>query len=474
MIEDIYKRIWELSPKVRTQESYAELTGLTKELIGLYDLQGRLSVDPFSPTRQRSLSLPVDKLNNLLKDRTCLVTGGLGCVGSALVHEVLKFDIKHLIILDKQEQLKSGSNVTYSPVDKPSARVTYVTADVEDLQSVQDIFTKYRPDFVFHTAAQRDPGLAESKIFDTVRTNVIGTHNIVKACESSGSVKQFVFSSTGKASRYLTEEIYAGTKKICEFILDAYSRKGKVKYGMVRFTHILDNSLMNEQLKEESEKDDFIAVHCPGKFVTAQNVKEAAYLLLNALIFSEDKVCNFLIVRNLEWPVESLEMALYYIKQSGRAMPVVFKGNPIGYTEKFFRGQMNWSRPQDLNLLINVYEEKYRKHNEEEDIIIARICPVNEVVLEGVLQKIAGSAGDAEMKEALVGGLHEIVRESLKHVDKEDTVNILSWGLHEKFLEIEKAKISDYGPIIPLLFESLEGTEYYARVQNLLPQKTKP
>lgn len=471
MIDDVYRKIWELSPKVRTEESYIELTKLTRELIGLYDLQGRLSSDPFSPTRQRSLSLPVEKINDLLTDRTCLVTGGLGCVGSTLVNELLKFDLKYLIILDKQEQVSLGSKVTYSPIDKPGSKVTYVTADIQDFQSVQDIFTKYRPDFVFHTAAQRDPGLAESKIFDTVSVNVIGTLNIVKACESSGSVKQCIFSSTGKASRYLTEEIYAGTKKMCEYILDVYSRKGNVRYGMVRFTHILDNSLMNQQLKEESEKDDFIAVHCPGKFVTAQNVKEAAFLLINSLVYSEDKVCNFLIVRNLEWPVESLEMALYYIKHSGRAIPVIFKGNPIGYTEKFFRGQMNWARPQDLNLLINVYEERFRRHNAEDDIIISHISPVNEDVLEGVLQKIANSTGDLEMKDDLIGGLYEIVKDSLKYVDKEDTVNILKWGLHEKFLEIEKAKASDYGAIIPLMFESLRGTAYYEQVENLSYEK---
>lgn len=460
MIEDIYKRIWELSPSVRKNESYEELTKLTKELITLYDLQGRLSCDPFSPTRQRKLSLPFEKINHELKDSTCLVTGGLGCVGSTLVDALLEFDIMRIIIIDERQ-----------PVHKLDPKVMFVQCDVRDALSVQNIFTQYRPDFVFHTAAQRDPGFAESHIFETVSTNVLGTLNVVKACELSGSVKQCVFSSTGKASRYLTEEIYAGTKKLCEFILDAYARSGKVKYCMVRFTHILDNSLMNKQLMDECEKDDFIAVHCPGKFVTAQNVREAVCLLLNALIYSEDGQCNFLLVRYLEWPVESLEMALYYVKQSGRAMPVIFMGNPVGYSEKFFRGQMDWSNPQDLNLLINVYEQKYRRYNQDNDIIISHICPINKNVLEKVLHKMERATGENDTKECLVEGLKEIVKESLLHVDKEDTVNILNWGLQQKFLEIEKAKISDYGPIIPLMFKSLEGSEYYKQVENLLYQK---
>ena len=70
MIEDIYKQIWALSPQVRNKDSYDKLTSLTKELIGLYDLQGRLSEDPFSPTRLRKLSLAVHQVGLLLRNST--------------------------------------------------------------------------------------------------------------------------------------------------------------------------------------------------------------------------------------------------------------------------------------------------------------------------------------------------------------------------------------------------------------------
>ena len=461
MIEELYKRIWGLSPFVKSKDSYAELTALTKELIRLYDLQGRLGEDPFSPTRQRKLSLPSEKVSELLKGSICLITGGLGCVGTSLLSEILQFDVKQVILLDKETSLSTISD----------SRIEHVVCDVRDFNSLKSAFLMYGPEYVFHTAAQRDPGYAESHIEETVSTNVIGTLNVVIASEESGTVKQCIFSSTGKASRYLTEEIYAGTKKLCEYILDTYAATGSVRYGMVRFTHILDNSLMNQQLLSQCEKDDYIAVHCPGKFVTAQNVKEAAYLMLNALIYSEDKHCNFLLVRNLEWPVESLEMALYYVKRSGRAMPVIFMGNPIGYTEKFFRGQMDWANPQELNLLINVYEQRYRKYNHDNDIIISHNSPVDKVVVDKVLREIKCATGENDNKKYLVQGLKEIVRDSLNRVDRQDTVHILNWGLQQKFLEIEKAKASDYGSIIPMMFESLESSEYYKQVENLLSLK---
>ena len=59
---------------------------------------------------------------------------------------------------------------------------------------------------------------------------------------------------------------------MCEYILHAYAKESKTKYAMVRFTHIIDNSLMDQELDAASKHDEYIAVHSPGKYVTAQNV----------------------------------------------------------------------------------------------------------------------------------------------------------------------------------------------------------
>ncbi|MEJ1238186.1 polysaccharide biosynthesis protein [Chryseolinea sp. T2] len=460
MIEDLYKRIWKLSGNVGQRDAYTNLVSLTSELITLYDQQGRLSEDPFQPTRLRVLSLP-ENMGELLKDRVCVITGGSGCVGSALLDELLQFEVKKIVVFD----------MAPLPAHRKHPKIVFEQGDVRCKQRLLSAFAAHQPEIVFHTAAQRDPGYAESHIFETISTNVTGTLNVVLACEATPSVKHCAFSSTGKSSRYFTEEVYAGTKKMCEYILDMYSRRGRVRYCMVRFTHILDNSLMNQQLMREAESNDYIAVHCPGKFVTAQNVNEGARLMMNTLAYAEENHSNFLLVRNLEWPVESLEMALYYIKRSGRKMPVIFLGNPIGYTEKFFRGQMDWSNPHELNLLINVYEQRYRKYNQDNDIIISHIAPVNDDLIAQTLEPIVNSTGDTDSFTAMKSALRQIVEDSLQRVDKDDTVNILNWGLQQKFLDAEKAKASDYGQIIPMMFKSLETSDYYKHVEGLLLQR---
>jgi hypothetical protein len=99
MIEDIYQRIWNLSRRVDQPSAYAELVSLTQDLISLYDEQGRLSEDPFHPTRLRALSLP-DNLGEIMDQRVCLVTGGSGCVGSTLIDCLLNYNIDKVVVLD--------------------------------------------------------------------------------------------------------------------------------------------------------------------------------------------------------------------------------------------------------------------------------------------------------------------------------------------------------------------------------------
>lgn len=442
----VYEKIWELSPQLNIPENYKILQELTAALIESYNEGGRLDENPFAATIHRTLSLPKDKINALLKSSTCLVTGGMGCVGSRLVSQLAEFEISKIIVLDK--------NAPASAITIPG-KIIYIQADICDQEMLNAIFEVYQPNFVFHTAAQRNPGYAEKHIAETVNTNIFGTLNLVLACEHTTSVQQCIFSSTGKASRYFTNEVYAATKKIDEYIFDTYSRKSKICYSFVRFTHILDNSLMNMELKEQS-KTDHIAIHSPGKYVTAQNAAEAASLLLNALLTARVNECNFLIVRHLEWPVESLEMALHYIKEGGRPIPVIFSGNPKGYTEKFFRGQMDWSAPDELNLLINVYENKYKTYNEEGDIIISKAIPANELILEQALAALKAAKSEILIGQCLISGLRTIVQEMLQHVDQQDTIHILQWGLQPQPESTGGSYVESYCPIVELLRESLE------------------
>ncbi|MDQ2753861.1 MAG: NAD-dependent dehydratase, partial [Bacteroidota bacterium] len=103
MTDELYKRIWQLSPRVQQMDAFTELTQLTKQLIDVYAEQGRLDQNPFEPSLGRKVNLPFELINQQLQNSICIVTGGLGCVGTILVNELLKFDVKQIVILDKNK-----------------------------------------------------------------------------------------------------------------------------------------------------------------------------------------------------------------------------------------------------------------------------------------------------------------------------------------------------------------------------------
>jgi len=466
MDEDLYELLWRYSEKSAFMDNFPILADLTEKLIHVYEEQGRLASNPFIPSRERSLTLPFDQIAKVLKDKVCLVTGGLGCVGSNLIQELVMFQPRLIVILD----CNSTEDSKYKIIQ--DERIVLERCSVADFSDVSMVFETYQPHIVFHTAAQRDPGLAESTIQHSVQTNVIGTWNMLRVIQKSFSVEQFVFSSTGKASRYFTEEVYAATKKICEMLVDYYSKKCPEKYfSMVRFTHIVDNSLMDNELKSMAQFGDHVAIHSPGKFVTAQNAKEAAYLMLNGLIYAEFGRSNFLLVKNLEWPVESLEVALYYIKHYQRKIPIVFTGNPNGYGEKFFRGQLDWSSPGDMNLLINAYESRTKRLSESNDFIISSIIPYDQTKLETLIELLETTTGESETKEILIGGLKSIFVYSLSKVEKALTLQILKWGIDPKFLAADNTKVKDFGEMVPLMIDSLIDTPYADDLSMITNQK---
>ncbi|MCC5937646.1 MAG: polysaccharide biosynthesis protein [Lunatimonas sp.] len=460
MRDDIFSLIWEASAESDTQSGYEELVTLTQKLVNTYESQGRIVEDPLLPSRNRILSLPLDEVGDIVRGKICLVTGGLGCVGSKLVRELLVFQPKRIVICDIRSE-----NDSFFPIPKDD-RIQLETCSILDQEGLMEVFDRYSPQLVFHTAAQRNPGLAEKKISNTLDLNIKGTWNLLNVCETSVSVERVVFSSTGKASRYYTEEVYSASKKVCEMLMDYFSRRNPEKlFAMVRFTHIVDNSLMNDELRRCAYESDRINIHSPGKFVTAQNVEEAAFLMLNGLVYSESGQCNFLLVKNLEWPVESLEVALYHIKMSGRRIPIVFVGNPLGYGEKFFRGQLDWSQSLELNLLINVYENRVRKINSSKDIIISTLIPYDESELIDFVNRLDPQLCEVEAKNLLIASMRKIFAYSLSKVDPGITYEILKWGISPKFLAADNIKVSDFGVMVPLMIESLNGTE---RIDELM------
>jgi nucleoside-diphosphate-sugar epimerase len=459
---EVIKRIQQVvppgSPEPQDPEVLATLRTLTVELIEAYQAEGQLQEDPFSDVRDRTIHLYTSEVSEKVKGKVALVTGGEGCVGSDLVKKLVELGAKHVISVDNA---RCGCSLDPKPMGEKEASVTRYAADVRNYDALNHIFDVERPELVFHLAAQRLPGLAEKKVRETISTSLLGAENIIKLCESYG-VEQCVFSSTGKASRYFTAEVYAASKKLAEWQFAKAVQEGKVTYSMVRFTHTLDNSLVSQQIDEKIKVGPVVNVHAPHRYLTAQNLSEARHLLLNALIFSELDKLKFFTVTNLGWPTETLEMILYKIVLSGKELPIYFQGLQPGYEEPFFLGQFDYSKPTEIHLLINTLEDPYRTHDPSGDMIVAELAPFSIEVLDKHVAALKTLVADldlpeTQLKPCLAEAVREITASIVAKASPQALLRILKWGINPRRVKAKEITVESHRDILELLVKGLYG-----------------
>jgi nucleoside-diphosphate-sugar epimerase len=459
---EVIQRIQELvppgSPEPQEPEVLATLRNLTVELIEAYKAEGQLEDDPFFDVRHRTIHLYTSEVSEKLQGKVALVTGGEGCVGSDLVEKLVELGAKRVISVDNA---RCGYSLDPKPAGETEGIVTHYAVDVRNYEGLNSIFEVEKPELVFHLAAQRQPGLAERKVRETISTSLLGTENIIKLCEKYG-VEQCIFSSTGKASRYFTAEVYAASKKIAEWQFAQAVQQGKVTYSMVRFTHTLDNSLVSQQIDDKIKIGPVVNVHAPHRYLTAQNLSEARHLLLNALIFSEPEQLKFFTVTNLGWPTETLEMILYKIVQSGKAWPIYFQGLQPGYEEPFFLGQFDYSNPTEIHLLINTLEDPYRTFDPSKDTIIAQLAPFSTEILDKHIAALKALIADSELPETqlklyLAEAVREITSSICAKASPQALLKILKWGINPKRVKGGEIEVAKHQDILGLLAKGLYG-----------------
>jgi hypothetical protein len=230
---------------------------------------------------------------------------------------------------------------------------------------------------------------------------------------------------------------------------------------MVRFTHMLDNSSMIEQITSKVKQGRPINIHAPERYVAGQNVGEAVHLLLNSLILSQTKQLIFVLVRNLGWPTESLEVALHMIQQSGKNLPIYFQGIPVGYEEPFFLGQVDWSKQTEINTLINALETWYDSSiSSSGDMIVASTIPFSSAVLTQQLADLRILAADlqtpqSEIKQKLAEVVWQVSKSSMLLATPQQLLQILQWGMNLKQYQRGEFSLAPYKPFIELVVQSL-------------------
>ena len=330
----------------------ARLRPITAELAELAH-DPAAQYEEFEQRRSRSLSLPPALLREGIAGRAVLVTGGSGCIGSALLREL--------------ELLQPGRVVSISRTPSGSASaspaVEYRRCDILDREALSAVFRDAAPDVVFHLAAQRDPGLAERTVAESILTNAIGTSNVVDAAERQG-VGSFVYASTGKALRPYTPHIYAATKKLGELLtLAAANRGGLGRCAVARFTHVVDNSIVLRRFRAATNREA-LHLHDPATMFYTQSAREAAQLLLwsnwNA---GRRPTVELAAIRDLGMPAKLLDVALGVVASGRGAQAIYLRGYEPGYEDSYYPGLYDPQTAADVSPLLNAFEAGEARHD---------------------------------------------------------------------------------------------------------------
>lgn len=230
-IRDIIKICNETKARVRRLPEIAST--LTDSLsstvrdINYEDLLGRDTVIIRNP-----------ELHDFVHDKTVMVTGGGGSIGSELCRQIAANDPKELIIVDIYE------NSTYELEVElrryyPETHIEVLIASVRDYDRLDTIFAKYRPDVIYHAAAHKHVPLMETSPNEAIKNNCLGTLNLAKLSDKY-NVKRFVMISTDKAVR--PTNVMGASKRICEMIVQTYNRRSNTEFVAVRFGNVLGSN----------------------------------------------------------------------------------------------------------------------------------------------------------------------------------------------------------------------------------------
>ncbi|GGL91384.1 NAD-dependent epimerase/dehydratase family protein [Nakamurella endophytica] len=397
-------------PPGRPHLSAADITALmgpTQALIRHRADAGRAEYRRFRDLRDRAITVDPRRSLAAHRGRTVLVTGGTGCIGSALLEQLQQW---------RPERLVSLSRGVSAPARRV-AGVEYRSVDVRDREAVAAVVRELRPQLVYHLAAQHDPSLAEREVARTLSTNVTGTANVLDACRRYGV--PLVHASTGKAMRPYSNDVYAASKKLAEWLLASAARSGQVVTGAARFTHVVDNSIICRRLTGWARDRMPVRLHSPDVSFYLQSALEAAQLLVAVGLEAVRGHQRLAAIRDLGWPISLMDLAVGLLAETGSPTAIYLCGFEAGYERRPYPGLYDPRTSGDRSPLFNAWEAAMT--TDAEHCPDVDVCPVPAVqdngpqpFIDAVARLAAADADPDVLRDALDSASWSVLSSSVR------------------------------------------------------------
>ena len=289
-----------------------------RSLPGMYQLvNGEVNVSKLRDVEVEDLlgrdpiCVDLDSILGYVQNKTVLVTGGGGSIGSELCRQIASHKPQQLVILDIYENnvydIQQELKTKY-----PELKMTVLIASVRNTNRMNWIFEQYKPDIVYHAAAHKHVPLMEDSPNEAVKNNVFGTWKTVQAAAFYG-VKKFVLISTDKAVN--PTNIMGASKRICEMIIQTFNNHYETEFVAVRFGNVLgSNGSVIPLFRKQILAGGPVTVTHPDIIRYFMTIPEAVSLVLQAGAYAKG---GEIFVLDMGEPVKILDLAENLIRLSG-------------------------------------------------------------------------------------------------------------------------------------------------------------
>ena len=325
----------------------SKISSILKELNKLKDISVKIlpNVDNLIEEGNLSTQLRNIKLEDLLgreeikintkevfdfiQDKIVFVTGGGGSIGSELINQIAKYNPKRIINIEINE---NASYLMELELKRKYPYLDYKTeiASIRDLDKLDMLFDKYKPEILFHAAAHKHVPLMENNPEEAIKNNIFGTKNVAECCLKY-KLESVVLISTDKAVN--PTNVMGATKRVCEMIFQKYSEKdSNTKFMAVRFGNVLGSNgsviPIFSKLIEEGKNLTLTHKDIIRYFMT---IPEAAQLVIEAATIGKG---GEILILDMGEPVKIYDLAKNMIKLSGSNVGIDIVGLRPG--EKLF------------------------------------------------------------------------------------------------------------------------------------------
>ncbi|MEY4703532.1 MAG: hypothetical protein RIR96_1429, partial [Bacteroidota bacterium] len=260
-----------------------------------------------------------------LKNKTIMVTGAAGSIGSEIVRKlsehhamlIVCVDFSESALYDLEQELKRKH---------PDAQYHFVLTDIRNEEMMEKVFEAYKPDFLYHAAAYKHVPLMEQHPWEAIQTNVFGTLSLVKLAIHY-EVEKFVFISSDKAVN--PTSVMGASKRLAEIIVQAYaSTDSNTCFVATRFGNVLgSNGSVVPLFKKQISSGGPVTVTHPEMIRYFMTIAEACQLVLEASVMAEG---GEVFVFDMGEPVKIVDLARNMIRLAGFIPDVDIKIHFIG------------------------------------------------------------------------------------------------------------------------------------------------